>query len=93
MKLEQRNRLAKAALLEAKARLDGANSYMKETVREVFPVGTRIEVELGRATVVGRVERYGYDPSEFDVINEKTGKRRKVYATFNLEYGHLRIIE
>lgn len=67
----------------AHERYKRARTFLEETVRAALPIGTRVEVELGRAFVRGSIIRFGWEPADLVLVNEKTGKERKFTATFD----------
>lgn len=78
---------ASLVLIEsAYERYKRARTFLQGTVRAALPIGTRVEVELGRAFVKGSVTAYGpgwMDPAEVLIVNEMTGKQRRFIATFH----------
>jgi hypothetical protein len=74
------------SIAQAHERYKQARTFLQETVRAALPLGTRVEVELGRAFVRGVITRHGeayHDPAEIWLVNEKTGKERSFTATFH----------
>lgn len=63
--------------------------YLEELNR-LWPVGTVVEVRMGRATVRGPVLRWFTWPGRFRavVMNEKTGKERVVWPKLLMEGGN-----
>jgi hypothetical protein len=78
-------RLAERRVRRAAYRLELARAGVSNTVRVAYPVGARVEASIGRARIVGRVERHAEswwrDPAEIVLRNERTGKLRRVSAT------------
>lgn len=73
------------AIQKAHDRYMRALALLQEAVRTALPVGTRVEVELGRAFVRGSIAEYypWMQPAQVNLVNEKTGKHRRFTATFN----------
>lgn len=63
--------------------------YLEELNR-LWPVGTVVEVRMGRATVRGPVLRWVTWPGHFRavVMNEKTGKKREAWPELLMEGGN-----
>jgi len=72
-----------SAIAKAKERYKRAHDHLQKTVRAALPIGTRVEVELSRALVKGKIIRYGWEPADLILVNEKTGKERSFTATFH----------
>jgi hypothetical protein len=60
-----------------------ANQCLKETVKAVYPVGTKVMVMLGRAWIHGKVTGHGWQPETVIIENTRTGKTRKFEATYH----------
>lgn len=61
-----------------------------------YPIGCRVRVKLGRATVTGKVVSYisgwwGNWGGAFNIINEKTGTNRTVRPT--RDYSNIEILK
>lgn len=68
----------------AQRQIDAWSESLIAATRDAYPVGARVSVKLGRATVTGRVIRSGgetyYEPSLVVIENEVTGKTRQFSA-------------
>jgi len=72
------------AMIRANAAYKVARTHLALAVRAALPVGTRIEVELGRFVVRGVIIEHGPEwvsPATVTFVNERTGKRRRFTAT------------
>lgn len=81
---------------ELREAIKKANIALIEQTKVDYPIGCRIKVRIGRATVVGKVVSYigGWwsgSNGAFNIINEKTGANRTVRP--DIDYSNIEILK
>lgn len=69
-------------IVAAEKRLKAAKEALRAAVREAYPVGTVLEVTMGRARITGEVLSYGLEPKEVVIQNLQTRTTRRFSATY-----------
>lgn len=82
----------KKQLADREAAHNRTAQELQDTVKALFPKGTVIECTIGRSRLRGTVTDAGgspwFDPASIWFTNDKTGRNRRINATFkphNLE--------
>lgn len=73
-------------VLAAKAKLTTAEENLRQLIRQLYPIGSKLVVTLGQATVCGTVVGHGPSwchPEEIYIVNDATKKERKVNVPFD----------
>jgi hypothetical protein len=76
---------AQRAVITADRALHAAQERLSAAVKRAYPIGARVRVEIGRATVYGTVIGHGPSwsrPEDVDIENNATGKIRTFSATY-----------